>query len=35
MIKSIFEDGYSWVEIPDELWARAEFSTVMFGRNVG
>jgi hypothetical protein len=24
MIKSIFEDGYWWVEIPDDLWETVE-----------
>ncbi len=35
MIKTVFDQGYSWVEIPDELWERVEFTEYMFGRDVG
>ena len=34
MIKSIYQDGYSWVEIPDEVWLRAKFSTYINGMNI-
>jgi hypothetical protein len=31
MIQTVYEDGYSWVEIPDELWKNAEFFTYFNG----
>jgi hypothetical protein len=34
MIKSIFEDGYWWIEIPDELWELATFIEYSFGYQV-
>jgi hypothetical protein len=35
MIKTVYENGYSWVEIPDEDWLRAEFSTYINGMDIG
>jgi hypothetical protein len=35
IFKSIYEQGYSWVEIPDELWERAEFCMYINGMDVG
>jgi hypothetical protein len=34
-ISSIYKDGYSWVEIPDEEWDRAVFNTFIQGMDVG
>jgi hypothetical protein len=34
MFKSIYKDGYSWVEIPDDEWDRAMFSTFYQGIDV-
>ena len=33
-IKSIFEDGYSWVEIDDSLWATREYFTYVRGMDI-
>ena len=35
MFRSILEDGYSWVEIPDELWDKAEFTEYHRGMDIG
>jgi hypothetical protein len=34
MIKTVYYQGYSWVEIPDDVWKRAEFSEYINGRGV-
>ena len=33
-IRTVYEDGYSWVEIPDEQWANAEFTDFIHGMEV-
>ena len=33
-IKSIYEDGYWWVEIPDELWEKRQYATYYAGMDV-
>lgn len=34
MIKSVYEDGYWWVEVPDDEWRKAEFSLFVEGRGM-
>jgi len=34
-VHTVYQDNYSWVEIPDELWAKAEFSTYINGMDIG
>lgn len=34
IIRSVFEDGYSWVEIPDEVWYRATLMTYVNGMDI-
>ena len=34
-IKSIYEDGYWWVEIPDELWEKRQYATYYAGMDIG
>lgn len=31
MIRSFTEDGFDWVEVPDELWRHAIFTDYMNG----
>lgn len=33
-IRTIYEEGYSWVEIPDELWSTAVFTTYINGMDI-
>lgn len=33
-IRTVFEDGYSWVEIPDELWTTRQYNTYYNGMDV-
>ncbi len=34
MFKTVYEDGYSWVEITDEDWARATLTFYYYGQPV-
>lgn len=34
-MRTVFKDGYSWVEIPDAAWKRAEFCDYIQGMEIG
>lgn len=33
-MRTVYEDGYSWVEVPDEVWAKAKFTTYFNGMEI-
>jgi hypothetical protein len=34
VIKTVYEDGFSWVEIPDDLWDQKETHTYINGMEI-